>query len=713
MDVAMRQFLVQLAVNALVVTLLFPLLPGIHLTTAGIGTYISIGLVLSLISALLRPALLLLTGQLLIWNAVVFVVVLDVLTFLLAGMFGPADWQYDGLLWLIFDAVLVGVTTTLVDALLGFDRPNLDPNHRRDATWQLIERLPLAQRSRLIENLRIEQLFETAWGYGLEVGLGRGRIQRTRETASRWITGRSSELDRLTTPEKVRLMLEQLGPMYVKLGQIVSSQATTLPEEWRRELDKLQSTVPPFPYPEARDVIITELGAPPEVLFAELDQEPLAAASTAQVHRARMHDGAWVIVKVQRPNIVAQVGTDLRIMQRVARRLERSSVWARQISLASVVDQFADGVMRELDYRNEAYHMLRMTDVLAGIHGVEVPVLYRDLSTSRVLTMELARGVKFSKLGDVEPIGLDRADLARTFLRAMMKQLLIDGFFHGDPHPGNLFIDPDDGRITFLDLGLVGELRTDQRLDLIDLVLSLQQGDAYGLAQVIPRLCTQTRPLDERAFRAMVSRVLNQEWKYGIDRSFGALMDKLLAGLAQFGLRMDAELTLAVKSMAQTEEAALALAPGAPLLDIIADETKALLVEQWTPEHVVETLKVQAMRSAKEVVRRLPSLQDATLKWLDQYERGKLVVEIDSGDLSDQLGALSTAFSAGLGRVAIGLILGSMLIGSIVGIAVLQPLVGGPWQPLFVAVVVAFLGALLLSATVAAVMLRATLKQAE
>ena len=310
------------------------------------------------------------------------------------------------------------------------------------------------------------------------------------------------------------------------------------------------------------------------------------------------------------------------------------------------------------------------------------------------------------------PGGLDRADLARTFLRAMMKQLLIDGFFHGDPHPGNLFVDPDDGRITFLDLGLVGELRTDQRLDLIDLILSMQQQDAYGLAQVIPRLCTQTRPLDELSFRAMVNRVLNQEWKYGVDRSFGALMDKLLAGLALFGLRMDAELTLAVKSMAQTEEAALALAPGAPLLDIIADETRALLVEQWTPERIAETLKVQAMRSAKEVVRRLPSLQDATMKWLDQYERGKLVVEIDSGDLSDQLGALSTAFSDGLRRLTIGLILGGMLIGSIAGIAVLQPLIGGPLQFLYGAIVVVFLATLVLSAVIAMMMLRASADRA-
>jgi ubiquinone biosynthesis protein len=707
----MRRYLIQLTVNALVVALLFPFLPGIHLVDAGIGTYLGIGFTLSLISALVRPALMLLTGQLLIWNAAVFIVLLHVLAFLLAGASGPSEWQYDSVLWLIFDAVLVGVTVTLVDALLGFDRPNIDPDSRRNAIWQVIERLPLARRSRLIENLRIEQLYETGWGYGLELGLGRGRIQRVRETASRWITGQSSELDTLTTPEKVRLMLEQLGPMYVKLGQIVSSQSTALPAEWRDELDKLQSTVSPFPYLEARQIIITELGAPPEELFAEFSEEPLAAASTAQVHRATLHDGSAVIVKVQRPNIVAQVSTDLQIMKRVARRLERSSVWARQMSLGSVVDQFAAGVMRELDYRNEAYHMVRMADILASVPGVGVPTLYRDLSTSRVLTMELARGVKFAKMGEGEPVGLDRVDLARTFMRAMMKQLLIEGFFHGDPHPGNLFIDPDDGRITFLDLGLVGELRPDQRLDLIDLVLSLQQQDAYGLSQVIPRLCTQTRPLDDLAFRAMVERLLNQEWKYGVDSSFGSLMDKLLAALGQVGLRMDPELTLAVKSMAQAEEAAVALAPDAALLDIVADETKSLLVEQWTTERIVETLKAQAIRSAKEVVRRLPSLQDATLKWLDQYERGKLVIEVDSGDLNRQLEALSATFSGGLRNLSIGLTLGGMLIGSIAGIAVLQPLIGGPWQFLYGAVVVVFLGALLLSALAVTAMLRASARQ--
>ncbi|NTU83857.1 MAG: hypothetical protein HGA45_31535, partial [Chloroflexales bacterium] len=264
----MRRFALELLIHTLVVALLFPLLPGISIPEATPWTYLGIGLTLSLLSRMLKPALLLLTGQLVIWNVALWVLLINLVVFLTTAWVVRSDWVVSRLLWLVIDALSVGLVMTVTDALLGFDRPNLDPGDRRQTIWRLIERLPSGQRSRIIDNLRLQQLYDTAIQYGMEIALGNTSLQAFRARAARFITGRENELDRLTAPQKVRLMLEQLGPMYVKLGQLVSSQGALLPEEWREELDKLQSTVTPFSYQEAYAIIKTELGGAPEELFA-------------------------------------------------------------------------------------------------------------------------------------------------------------------------------------------------------------------------------------------------------------------------------------------------------------------------------------------------------------------------------------------------------------------------------------------------------------
>jgi ubiquinone biosynthesis protein len=701
----MRRFSIELLLHTLVIALIFPLLPGISIPGATVWTYLGIGLVLSLVSWVLKPVLLLLTGQLVIWNVALWVLLINVVVFVVTGWLVRADWVVGGLLWLVLDALIVGLAISVTDAVFGFERPDLDPNNRQKALWRLIERLPSGQRSRIIDNLRLQQLYDTALQYGVELALGNSPLQSFRARAARLITGRESELDKLTTPQKVRLMLEQLGPMYVKLGQIVSSQASLLPEEWRVELDKLQSTVTPFSYQEAHAIIEAELGGPPDQLFASFEREPLAAASTAQVHRATLHDGTTVIVKVQRPNIVAQVRTDLRIMLEAARMLERRHGWARDLDLSGMVTVFAEGVNKELDYTNEAYHMLRVADSMASVPGVRVPQVYRTLSTARVLTMEFVEGVKISKIAAVDP-AIDRVELARTFMRAMMKQIIVDGFFHADPHPGNLFITPESGLITFLDFGLVGELRKDQRLELFDLLTSLQGFDTYGVAHALRRLSIQTRPIDEVEYQAVVESALMQNWKYGAGDTFGALMNKVLGELARNGLRMNRQLTLAVKAIAQTEEATVVMAPGVDLFGVVVGEVRSLVVEQFTPEAVVDTLQSQAIRAGKEVLRRLPSLPDATVKWLDQYQAGRLKMEIDTGDLGAKLDRLSTSTDAGLQRLSVGMILAGMLIGSALGLGFFRLFDGVIWEYIYGLVVLAFLTVLVFSGVVVWMLVR-------
>ncbi|GAB4429631.1 MAG: hypothetical protein Kow0031_10220 [Anaerolineae bacterium] len=689
----MRRFIIELLIDALVLAVIFPLLPGIKVTNPTIWLYLGIGLGLSFFSRFLKPILFILTGRLVIWNTGVWVTILNVIIFVAAGWLFRDYIESTHTFWLIFGAILISVVITAVDALLGFDRPNLDPD-KNLPVWRLIERIPGVSRNRLIENIRLQQVYDTFWQFGLEIALGHSPLRQIRETASRWITGQGSELDTMSQPQKVRLMLQQLGPMYVKLGQIVSSQGERLPEEWHQELDKLQSTVAPFPYEDARQMIIAELGAPPEELFATFDREPLAAASTAQVHRATLHSGEKVVVKVQRPNIVRQVQSDLRIMHEFSQRMEKRFDWARDMDMAGMVEEFATGIRKELDYRNEAYHMLRLADNMAGVAGVHVPVLYQSLSTAKILTMEYVEGIKLTQTQAIDASHLDRHEMARTFNRAFIKQVFVDGFFHGDPHPGNLYVNLDSGIITFLDLGLVGELRQDQRLDFMDLLFSMQQMDSYGIAQAIRRLSVELRPLDEKGYLAAVERSLLQYGKYGTESSFAVLMNKLMDEMSRFGLRMNRELTLAVKAMTQSQEAIATLAPDFLIVDATVEELKQFLLEQFNADNIVEIVQTQVVRTAKEVMHRLPNLQQATMQWLDQYQAGKFVVELNTDDLNRQVGR---AYE-GLERLTIGLILGGMLIGTAIGMAFMSTLVNDPgWAPVFGLLVLVFLGVLAFS----------------
>lgn len=247
-------------------------------------------------------------------------------------------------------------------------------------------------RERINERLRLLQIYEVFVRYGSDAVFDRGVMGDIRRALQSWFY--STHVENLGAPEKVRLMLQELGPTYVKLGQIVSSRADTLPEEWQAELARLQSHVRPFPTERAREVIAAELGAPPEGLFESFDPKPLAAASLGQVHRATLPGGRPVIVKVQRPNIESRVRADLLILARAARVAERRSATARESGAGEIIEEFGGALMLELDYRVEAYNARRLARNLERLPGVAVPEVVRELSRRRVLTAEFVRGVE-------------------------------------------------------------------------------------------------------------------------------------------------------------------------------------------------------------------------------------------------------------------------------------------------------------------------------
>ena len=246
------------------------------------------------------------------------------------------------------------------------------------------------------ENRRMQQIYGAVLHYAADTVVEATAFGVPRRRMQTWIYRLDEVPPRLSTPVRTRLLLEGLGPTYVKLGQIVSSQASTLPDEWKVELDRLQSDVPPVPYDVARQVIIDELGAPPEDLYAWFATEPLAAASLGQVYRATLHDGRDVVVKVQRPALDKQVKADLGVTRVVSTYAERRSSYAREIGLRSMLEEFGSTLLDELDYYGEAYNMQRLAENLADIPGVHIPTIERSLSTRRVLTQEFISGVKIS-----------------------------------------------------------------------------------------------------------------------------------------------------------------------------------------------------------------------------------------------------------------------------------------------------------------------------
>ncbi len=459
--------------------------------------FVIAGLGLTVGNMVIRPVIVAFTGRFLLWSFGLFSVVITAIVLIVVGRFSPLQLEIAApwLLWVLVGSGLVQLFDSVLNAILGLTRPSAAPSRRMTGVWSILDALPTPRRNAIIENLRLQQVYDTLIRFGVEITVDRTPLRRIRLWSETHLLRETDPIAGLTPPQKVAVMLQQLGPTYVKIGQMAASQGASLPPEWADELARLQSDVAPFPWEQARDIIAKQLGRPPEELFATIDQEPFAAASTAQVHRATLADGTELAVKVQRPDIQAMTKADLGVMQEVSRVMERRSSFARKVGVHAIVTEFASGVLRELDYRNEAYQARRLQDGMAKFGNVGVPNVYGDLSGERVLTMEFIRGIKISHVAELDAAGLDKVELGRAFIRALIKQVLIDGFFHGDPHPGNLFVVPETGRIVFIDCGLVGQLDSQQRTDLLDLIYSLKVHDFDSVATVVIRLSTRSRGL--------------------------------------------------------------------------------------------------------------------------------------------------------------------------------------------------------------------------
>ena len=521
---------------------------------------------------------------------------------------------------------------------------------------------------RIGENVRLQQIYSALIHYASETAVDNSIFGARRRRLQQWIYRLPEPIPDLTTAQRTRILLENLGPTYVKMGQIVSSQVNVLPDDWKVELDRLQNEVPTFPYEVARDIITEELGAPPEELFAEFSPTPLAAASLAQVHKAVRHDGREVVVKIQRPDLDKQVHADLGIARTLGRAVEARSSTAREIGLRGLLDEFSTNLVEELDYYAEAYNMSRLGANMAELPGVHVPELHRDLSSKRVLTQEFISGVKISNVAAIDAAGLDRAVIGENALRAAIKMLLIDGFFHADPHPGNLIVSLETGVVTFLDSGMVGELSVTQRVNMIALLWTVVQGDMTAMGQQLRSLSQPFRPVDDAAFVRQFDRKMA---RYG--RGSGAdFKDVLSAGMGVLrdnGLRLDPALTLAMKSMTQASAFFAPLAPAdRPFTQAALDAAMEVAQSPSTEAMVKEMVRKEAVKRAGQAAHAAPEYLKSLMSWNNQFKKGKLTVTVDTSQLSTQMEQLRSVMA----MVMVALLVAGGIIGSAIAATALD-----------------------------------------
>ena len=669
-----RVGIVGFVIDTVLIGLVLGFMPGIRTDFELTLTSITVlSVIYGLLNAFVRPALDLLLMPFIVQTYGLVIVLVDAVIFGLLLLFS-SSLNADSIWQILVGGFVLGLLRLTSIGFLGLTPPVVPEGAGvlREPTRVGFLRFSATAE----ERLRLLRVRQTLQIHGIDAFFdGDGAIARFRRRLQTRLWRPEVPLTRVPPPVRFRLLLQDLGPTYVKIGQIISSRAQTLPVEWEEELEKLQSDVPFFPYEQARDRVIAELGAPPEELYAEFDQKPLAAASLAQVHRATLHDGRDVAVKIQRPDIHAQLRSDVRILVRMSQAMERRARWAEDMDLAGIVFEFGTTLLRELDYKIEAYNARRLSRVLDPIEGIRVPGVIYELSSSGVLTLEFIHGVKSTNAAAIDAAGLDREQLADRVVQGAVKMLMIDGFFHGDPHPGNVFVDLDNGDVVMLDTGMVGELTFQQRIKLGSLLLTVRNGDVIGLAQTLKSLSTPYRETDDdryyRNFERTLTPYLDPPPGQKVE-VVGKVLPLGLDILTDAGYRFDSHLTLAMKAMAQAEAITAALVPswtGTEFMYRAFDALKQQVPGALTSDVVKDAVVRQASYIAREAIEQIPSLKDGALKWLTNLKKGGFKVELDTSDLDRHVHALrGIAMMFTLGILVVGLVIGSAVAAGIGGL---------------------------------------------
>lgn len=518
---------------------------------------------------------------------------------------------------------------------------------------------------------RYRQILTILFKYGFGDLLDRLKIDQYIQAGLQAISKkRSDRVEKLTRPQRLRMAFEELGPTYIKLGQVLSTRPDLVPADIANELAKLQDEVPPFSFEDVKEVVEVEFGKPAEALFDELNPQPLASASIGQVHSARLKDGEAVAVKFQRPGIQKVIEVDLEIMLHLATLAERHIKEFEIHRPVKIVEEFARALEKEIDYTTEAAYMERIARQFLDHPFVCIPLVFREFTTSRVLTTELIDGIKISKIEKLEAAGLDKKVIADRLVGLVLKQTFDYGFFHADPHPGNIFVLADNV-ICMVDFGMMGIVDRATREEFVDLIDSVVHQNEVKAAQVLLRLTEWEEQPDiralEREFADFMGRHLYKPLK---DMEIGKLLQDLIDLTLRFRLRIPPDIFLMIKALSTVEDVGRTLDPEFDLIAHAKPFIKQVKLERFAPQRISSDV-FDMMSRLLQFFHQFPKdLMDLTAMIREQ----RLIFQLEHRGLETLLATQDQTSN----RMSFAIIIAALIIGSaLIVISEIPPLIFG------------------------------------
>ena len=502
---------------------------------------------------------------------------------------------------------------------------------------------------------RVQQIAAVLVRYGFGGLVRRVGMAGALERAGKALHWREPEdLARLEPAARVRRALEELGPTFVKLGQILATRGDLFPPEWIVEFGKLQDAAPALPFEDLRGQLIEDLGEAPEAVFAELDPVPLAAASLAQVHRARLADGTAVVLKVRRPGIRPVIEADLRLLDRLAEIIEKEAPELVRYRPREVIRQFAHSLRRELDFSAEGRHAERIAALFVGSPEIVVPRIHWQWTGERLNVQDFIEGIPGRQAGAL-PDGFDRRLLARRGADAVLRMMLEAGFFHADPHQGNVFYLPDN-RIAFIDFGMVGRLSEARRFEVATLMHGLVGRDAGKVADVLLDWSADSNG-DADALRSEIEAFVDDYHGVPLKKlDLGALLADVVAILREHGLALPPDLALMIKAFITLEGMGRQLDPDFDIAGEAAPFLREVLLAHLAPRAIARR-GWEALLGGVQMLAGLP--QDLG-RLLRAARRGKLHLEVDVPALKSFGDQLDRAAS----RLTMAIVTAALIVGS-------------------------------------------------